>query len=468
MSQNAHRSGPPCFGPSVRFTLGLILTTLAVAGCSKTGEQPKPTDAVPPSAAVTRVGIPKLVDLGATECIPCKMMAPVLEELDKEYAGVMDVEFIDVWKPENKKAARSYGIEEIPTQIFLDPEGKELWRHVGFIAKEDILAKWSKFGYELKPTGSGGDSELAMAADSRSGDQGKPVEAAGGPSRISVFYLFNTFRCATCKKVEALTKEAVLGTPEEPSPFADEIASGKMTFENLNIEDKQHEHFLTNFAVQAKIPVIAETSGGRIVRFTVLDQAWFLFDDKPRYLAYVRDGIKAFLAKQEPAEAETADQCEYITASAAYEKIQTSAKEFHILDIRTPEEYVFIGHPDAARNIPVLFMGYSYDEKMERQTLLPNPEFAAEVQQHYSPDDHLAVLCESGPRAAMAIRILKKAGFKNLYAITHGFVGEKQGHAGHPDYGKRRVNGWVNEGVPWTTDLVPALMYERQKQVAGR
>lgn len=151
MSQNAHRSGPSCFGPSVRFALVLILTTLAVAGCSKTAEQPKSTDAVPPGAAVTRAGIPKLVDLGATECIPCKMMAPVLEELDKEYAGVMDVEFIDVWRPENKEAARSYGIEEIPTQIFLDPEGNELWRHVGFIAKQDILAKWSELGYDLEP-----------------------------------------------------------------------------------------------------------------------------------------------------------------------------------------------------------------------------------------------------------------------------------------------------------------------------
>lgn len=467
MSRNMHEPDPACFARRASSVLAMVLTAIVVAGCGRTSEQ-KPTDTTSPTAAVARVGIPKLVDLGATECIPCKMMAPVLEELEKEYAGVMDVEFIDVWRPENKETAKSYGIEEIPTQVFLDPEGKELWRHVGFIAKEDILAKWSEFGYELKPTGSGGDSEIAMAADSPPANQGKAVEAASGPSRISVFYLFNTFRCATCQKVEALTKEAVLGTPEEPSPFADEIASGKMTFENLNIEDEQHEHFLADFAVQAKIPVIAEMSGDRIVRFTILDQAWFLFDDKPRYLAYVRDGIEAFLAKEEPAEAETADHCEYITASAAYEKAQKSPKEFHILDIRTPEEYVFIGHPEAARNIPVMFMGYSYDEKMGRQTMLPNAEFAAEVQQHFAPDDHLAILGESGPRAAMAIRILNKAGFKHLYAITHGFVGEKQGQAGHPDFGKRRVNGWVNEGVPWTTDLVPELMYEGQKEIAGR
>ncbi|MDD3967069.1 MAG: thioredoxin family protein [Candidatus Marinimicrobia bacterium] len=94
--------------------------------------------------------LPKLLDLGADKCIPCKEMAPILEELKKEYAGVLDVEFIDVWKPENQQAAEKYGIRSIPTQIFFDPEGKELWRHVGFISKADILNKWKELGYSLK------------------------------------------------------------------------------------------------------------------------------------------------------------------------------------------------------------------------------------------------------------------------------------------------------------------------------
>lgn len=96
-------------------------------------------------------GTPKLLDLGADKCIPCKAMAPILEELKNDYNGVLDVEFIDVWKPENQQAAASYGIKSIPTQIFFDPEGNELWRHVGFISKEDILNKWKDLGYELKP-----------------------------------------------------------------------------------------------------------------------------------------------------------------------------------------------------------------------------------------------------------------------------------------------------------------------------
>lgn len=90
----------------------------------------------------------RLVDLGAGKCIPCKMMAPILEELKADYAGSMQVDFIDVWK--NPDAGGEYGIRVIPTQVFFDASGKELFRHEGFFSKEDILAKWKEFGVELK------------------------------------------------------------------------------------------------------------------------------------------------------------------------------------------------------------------------------------------------------------------------------------------------------------------------------
>ena len=91
--------------------------------------------------------LPRLVDLGADKCIPCKMMAPILEEMKKDYAGTINVEFIDVWK--NPDKAKEYGISIIPTQIFFDASGKELFRHEGFFSKEDILGKWKEFGVEL-------------------------------------------------------------------------------------------------------------------------------------------------------------------------------------------------------------------------------------------------------------------------------------------------------------------------------
>jgi thioredoxin 1 len=92
--------------------------------------------------------LPRLIDLGADKCIPCKMMAPILEELKEEYKGVFKVEFIDVWK--NPQPGRQYKIRVIPTQIFIDGSGKELYRHEGFFSKEDILKKWKELGVDVE------------------------------------------------------------------------------------------------------------------------------------------------------------------------------------------------------------------------------------------------------------------------------------------------------------------------------
>jgi len=95
--------------------------------------------------------LPRLVDLGADKCVPCKAMAPILEELKKTYAGQLQVDFIDVWK--NPGAGDQYGLRVIPTQIFFSADGKELFRHEGFFSREDILAKWAEFGVAFSDTG---------------------------------------------------------------------------------------------------------------------------------------------------------------------------------------------------------------------------------------------------------------------------------------------------------------------------
>lgn len=110
-------------------------------------EKPKPVQQKPTAVKKSSAKLPRLVDLGATKCIPCKMMAPILEELAKEYKGKLDVQFIDVW--ENQKAGQKYGIKSIPTQIFYDANGKEFFRHEGFFSKEDILAKFEAQGIKL-------------------------------------------------------------------------------------------------------------------------------------------------------------------------------------------------------------------------------------------------------------------------------------------------------------------------------
>ena len=77
------------------------------------------------------------IELGADKCIPCKAMQPVIREIAQEYKGTIQVVFYDVWK--TPKYAKDYGIQMIPTQVFIDKNGEEISRHVGFFPKEDII-----------------------------------------------------------------------------------------------------------------------------------------------------------------------------------------------------------------------------------------------------------------------------------------------------------------------------------------
>ena len=108
---------------------------------------PAPAAQASHQSAVPAPQVPRLVDIGADKCIPCKAMAPILVELRKEYAGRMEVEFVDVWK--NPAAGDPYRISLIPTQVFFDEYGRELHRHEGFIGKADILATWKRLGYDF-------------------------------------------------------------------------------------------------------------------------------------------------------------------------------------------------------------------------------------------------------------------------------------------------------------------------------
>lgn len=112
--------------------LGLLLWS---TGCTRAGESPDPMEVVhglPVKNTVT------LVDLGATTCIPCKLMAPILEELKKEYKGKAEVIFIDVWDQANAGKAKAFKVMTIPTQIVYDRHGKERFRHEGFLEKSAL------------------------------------------------------------------------------------------------------------------------------------------------------------------------------------------------------------------------------------------------------------------------------------------------------------------------------------------
>jgi thioredoxin 1 len=84
-------------------------------------------------------GMVTMVDLGAASCIPCKMMAPILDKLEKRYQGKAAIVFIDLRY--NREAAERFGVRAIPTQIFFDKNGKESSRHVGFMSEAAIVAQ---------------------------------------------------------------------------------------------------------------------------------------------------------------------------------------------------------------------------------------------------------------------------------------------------------------------------------------
>lgn len=118
--------------------------------------QNEPAAAAPATAAESvaaeagapqSAALPRLLELGADKCMACKMMAPIIADLKTTYAGQLQVDFIDVWTDES--AGEKYGVRMIPLQIFFDAAGNELFRHEGFFAKEDILAKWKELGFDF-------------------------------------------------------------------------------------------------------------------------------------------------------------------------------------------------------------------------------------------------------------------------------------------------------------------------------
>ncbi len=137
---------------SLKFIIALLLVSgaasLIILKETERTSLPDKTESISPFKDDQEIKLPRLIDLGAGKCIPCKKMAPILEEIKKDYRGILDVEIIDVWK--NPNAGAKYDIRMIPTQIFIDASGKEITRHEGFMGKDAILGTFKRFGLRLK------------------------------------------------------------------------------------------------------------------------------------------------------------------------------------------------------------------------------------------------------------------------------------------------------------------------------
>ncbi|MBN1826648.1 MAG: thioredoxin family protein [Candidatus Eisenbacteria bacterium] len=130
----------------VSILLFAVLLFLAVTYARERARRGEGAEGATAVEAPARETLPSLVDLGSDKCIPCQKMAPILEELRGVYAGRAEVRFIDVRiDPEE---GRRHGVRVIPTQIFFDREGNEVWRHEGFLSKEEIVARFAEMGVE--------------------------------------------------------------------------------------------------------------------------------------------------------------------------------------------------------------------------------------------------------------------------------------------------------------------------------
>ena len=119
----------------------LLIAALMVTACAN-AELPSANDTA--IRAALSSGRPTVADFGARTCIPCKKMAPILEELSRELKGKANVTFTDVWA--TPALAQDYRVQMIPTQIFFDAKGKEVKRHMGFMDKANLLKELKALG----------------------------------------------------------------------------------------------------------------------------------------------------------------------------------------------------------------------------------------------------------------------------------------------------------------------------------
>ena len=117
------------------FILFLLAGVLSVS-CNAAGPKADEKDG---NTGATENYLVTFVELGSVRCIPCKMMQPIMKDIEKDFTGRVKVVFHDVWTPEGEPFGRTYKIRVIPTQIFLDRKGKEYFRHQGFFPREQLV-----------------------------------------------------------------------------------------------------------------------------------------------------------------------------------------------------------------------------------------------------------------------------------------------------------------------------------------
>jgi rhodanese-related sulfurtransferase len=129
-----------------------------------------------------------------------------------------------------------------------------------------------------------------------------------------------------------------------------------------------------------------------------------------------------------------------------------------IIDVRTPEEYLFVGFPTMAWKIPLAIQSYTWDEGKKQYPMKPLPDFVSRVSKVAKTGDTLLLMCRSGGRSALAVNMLANAGFEHVYQVLDGMEGDTVTDPESIFHGQRMKNGWKNSGFPWTYKLTPDHM----------
>lgn len=148
----------------------------------------------------------------------------------------------------------------------------------------------------------------------------------------------------------------------------------------------------------------------------------------------------------------------YVTSKEAYDMWKASPKDVKVLDVRTLEEYIYVGHAPMAWNIPAFLQTTVWDAEKQYFTYKMNPDFVIQLKEVFQPNDTILVTCRSGGRSASAVNLMAKLGYTNVYNITDGFEGDAINNPESPNHGKRLINGWINADVPWTYEINPELV----------
>ncbi len=128
-----------------------------------------------------------------------------------------------------------------------------------------------------------------MIAGAAEEDQAATTVDRSETDQVVAYYFYGNVRCATCRKLEAYSKETIEGD------FAEEIASGRLEWRAVNVDEPENEHFVTDFELVTRALVLVEYIDGEMVRWKDLKLIWKLVGDKPGYMTYVREATTEFL-----------------------------------------------------------------------------------------------------------------------------------------------------------------------------